>query len=164
MIKQKNGFLLAEETLKMILAVIAITFLIYFLVSFYFGRLNAIEFEKAKRNLIDSPESLKKTIDVLKEKETRDFVLDSPDGWLFLSFTSAIKPNSCAGKNCICICDKSIIRSQAEVCDKPNEGICSVVENLKKGDASIEIKTSLTKISISKINNEIIILKQQALK
>lgn len=159
MIKQKNGFLLAEETLKMVIAVIAITFLIYFLVSFYFGRVNAIEFEKAKRNLIDSGESVKKTMENLKEKETREIVLDSPDKWLLLSFTSEPKPNSCAGKNCVCICDKALLRSQVDVCDKPNEGICVVVENLKQGDASIQIKTSLTKISVSKINNEIVIRK-----
>ncbi|MBI4116387.1 hypothetical protein HY449_01445 [Candidatus Pacearchaeota archaeon] len=159
MIHQKNGFLLAEETLKMVLAVIAITFLIYFLVSFYFGRANAIEFEKAKRTLVDSGESIKKTIENLKEKETREIVLDSPDKWLLLSFTSELKPKSCT-KNCVCICDEAIIRKQAEVCDKPNEGICTVVENLKQGDASIQIKTSLTKISISRINNEIIMQKK----
>ncbi len=160
MIHQKKGFLLAEETLKMVVAVIAITFLIYFLVSFYFGRVNEIEFEKAKRNLIDSGESIKKTMENLGENEKREFVLDSPDKWLLLSFTSELKPNSCAGKNCLCICEKSVIRKQAEVCDKPNEGICAVVENLRQGDASIQIKTSLTKISISKINNEIIIQKK----
>ena len=31
----RKGFLLAEETLKIILALIAITFLVYFLVSLY---------------------------------------------------------------------------------------------------------------------------------
>ena len=160
MINKKRGFLLAEETLKMVIAVIAIVFLIYFLVSFYFGRANAIEFDKAKRALIDSGESVEKTIENLKEKETREFVFDSPNEWILLSFTSELKPNSCAGKNCVCICDKAIIRNQAEVCDKPNEGICTVVENLRQGDASIEIKTSLTRISISKINNEIIIQKK----
>ena len=36
--KNKGGFLLAEETLKIVIALIALTFLIYFLMSLYFAK------------------------------------------------------------------------------------------------------------------------------
>ena len=49
--KNKKGFLLAEETLKIIIAVIAIGFLVYFLVSLYFSAKASKETEQAEETL-----------------------------------------------------------------------------------------------------------------
>ena len=49
--KNKKGFLLAEETLKIIIAVIAIGFLVYFLVSLYFSAKASKETEQSEETL-----------------------------------------------------------------------------------------------------------------
>ena len=157
--KNRNGFLLAEETLKIVIALIAITFLIYFLASLYFAKVNGANFEQAKRILIDSSESLKKTIENLNEGEAREFVFDSPKGWNFITFTENEKPNSCDGEKCACICDSAWIKSQAEKCDEPNKGICVAIQNMQSPDLTIEIQSSLTKIFLAKKSGEIIISK-----
>ena len=50
-IKRKKGLLLAEETLKIVIAVIAIGFLVYFLVSLYFSAKATKELEQAESSL-----------------------------------------------------------------------------------------------------------------
>ena len=49
--KNKKGFLLAEETLKIILALICIVFLVYFLVYLYFSNVDSKKLEQAKSSL-----------------------------------------------------------------------------------------------------------------
>jgi len=100
----KKGFLLAEETLKIIIAVISIVFLVYFLTSLYFAKAGEQERKEAEATLISSPESLKATITNLNEGETQNFSLANPDGWSLFGFVDK-KPNSCAGQNCLCICN-----------------------------------------------------------
>jgi len=160
---KKRGFLLAEETLKMVIALISITFLIYFLVTLYFGRANEADFQQAKQTLIDSSQSVKKTIDGLNEGQTRTMTLANPIGWRFLSFTQDPKPNSCAGSNCLCICKKPLVSyftEQAQKCDDKESGICFANGNLEQKDFNIEIRKDLTKISIKKINGKISINEQ----
>lgn len=156
--KSKNGILLAEETLKLVIAFICISFLIYFLVALYFSRIDAINMDQAQRTLIDSPESLQKTINNIKSGESRNFVIDNPEGWYLFSFTGDTKPNACAGKSCLCICDKrytatTLILSQASKCDEKDKGVCAPTDNLEAKDVSIPIETGITKILIQKINN-----------
>ena len=161
----KRGFLLAEETLKMVIALICLTFLIYFLVTLYFGRIGEANFQQAKQTLINSSESVKKTIDSLGEGQTRTMPLVNPIGWRFLSFTQDPRPNSCAGKNCLCICKKpttgiDYFKEQSEKCDEKVSGICFANDNLERKNFDIEIKKDLTKISIKKINGQISITGQ----
>ena len=163
--KSKKGILLADETLKMVIAFICIVFLIYFLVALYFSRADVISMDQARRTLIDSPESIQKTIDAMKNVEARGFVLDNPAGWNLFSFTGDAKPNLCAGKNCLCICDKryaatSVFLSQASKCDERSKGVCAPMENLEKQDISIPIETGITEISIQKVNNVVSITKK----
>ena len=49
--KCKKGFLLVEETLKIIIALISLIFLVYFLVSLYMANQNAKNLEWAKSSL-----------------------------------------------------------------------------------------------------------------
>jgi len=158
--KNKRGFLLAEETLKIVLAVIAISFLIYFLTSLYFAKVNSEKLRQAEAVLKgDSEGSIKMAI--YSDKNSTEFHLQSPKSWYLFGFVGDGKPNSCAGENCLCICDKVLIDTffgignsrQIKECDE--DGICLIVQNLKEFD-KIKIKQQF--ISIKKIDNNIEII------
>jgi len=157
----KNGFLLAEETLKIIIAFIALTFLVYFLTSLYFAKVNEVDFGKAKQILIDSPESLANTFQNLIEGKTRQFILQDPVGWHLFSFIGNDKPNSCSGKNCLCICNTPLstyFTPQIEECDKKNSGVCTVVTSLESNVDIKILKDLKTTIFIKKVNDKISIV------
>lgn len=127
----KNGFLLASETLKIIIAVICIAFLIYFLANLYFSKAGAEKITEAQTNLDRVNDIVLALAD--GESETQD--IPSPEGWYLFGFVGEEKPNSCAGKNCLCICNnvfeyglqEKVLR-QAKKCDE--KGACLVVEDL----------------------------------
>lgn len=106
--KQKNmnkhGFFLAEETLKIILAVIVIGFLIYFLVSLYFS--NADE-----ENMQFAESSAKYIIEQMNA-QTEEIQIFNPEGWIIISWkTEEEMPMQCSNlgwKNCTCICEDDI--------------------------------------------------------
>ena len=159
--KNKNGFLLAEETLKMVLAVIAISFLIYFLTSLYFAKVNSEKLRQAEAILKgDSEGSIKMVIDNLGDKNSTEFHLQSPKGWYLFGFVED-KPNSCAGENCLCVCDKVLVDTffglgssrQIKECDE--SGVCLILQNLKEFE---KIKIAQQFISIKKENNVIEII------
>ena len=100
----KGGFLLAEETLKLILAFISIVFLSYFLIALYdFGK-NSKETELAKASL----EHLAGKI----EENAFDVSIYNPSGWYITSWpvfskSKKLSPKYCRNmewENCICIC------------------------------------------------------------
>jgi len=161
----KRGFLLAEETLKIVIAMICMTLLIYFLISLYFGRINETELQQAKQTLLDSSESVKKAIDGLNEGGSKTMTLANPIGWHLLSFNQNPRPNSCAGANCLCICKKpttgiDYFKEQFEKCDDKSSGVCFAASNIEKNNFNIEIRKDLTKISIKKTNGIISINEQ----
>ncbi len=161
----KKGFLLAEETLKMIIAVIGISFLVLFLVSLYFTNINQKKLEQANQELKNSEESIQKIIANI-DSEEREKNLVSPAGWFLFSFTGEKKPDQCLKQNCICICGgvydnfvsnawEALEIRQAKECKE--SGSCLVVKNLKSFE-KIEIKNpkeKLTKILIKKESGEI---------
>jgi hypothetical protein len=154
----RRGFLLAEETLKIILAVIAILFLIYFLFMLYFSSVHAAKLKQAESILKSSSESIGvaiervRTTGIAEPKQIPD-----PNGWYVFGFVSGIKPNACAGKNCLCICEnvwkfnpvkfwKGEDERQAQEC---SDGVtCLVVEDLKNS-LEKEITTNTIKLDIS---------------
>ncbi len=161
--KNKKGFLLAEETLKTVLAVIAIGFLIYFLVSLYF-----VNLKEGKQKQAEA--TLEKISKIIKSAETYGEIRAiTPEKWYLFSFTKEIKPNSCAGKNCVCICQLKVDvvfnlpltfeQRQANECS--DDGRCLIVENLENFERiGIEdIADSPTNINVSKIDNKIVIKK-----
>ncbi|HKL23701.1 MAG TPA: hypothetical protein VJ912_00005, partial [Candidatus Nanoarchaeia archaeon] len=132
-LKNKKGFLLAEETLKIILAVIGIGFLVFLLGSLYFNSSGEAKLRQAHEVLIGSENSIEDTIDSVKKRQgnledgsAQNFSFVNPEGWSLFSFT--IKkdkniPRSCANKNCLCVCDSLLIKKdfirgerQAEEC------------------------------------------------
>lgn len=156
----KKGFLLAEETLKVIIAIICILFLAYLLIALYNSYTADKKIEQAKTDL----SRMETIISSLGEgqKASQDF--SDPEGWHLYSFSGSEKPNSCLNTNCLCICQKSLIRritSQATKCD--NRGTCLVVPNL--AGAAIDLKISGPGnelfIDIMKQSNRILIEEQR---
>lgn len=143
----KRGMLLVEETLKMIVAVIALSFLIYFLVSIYFARVQENELIQANAD-----------IDLIRQEipgnENAEIVLNNPVGWKFFEFKGDMaKPNACANQDCFCICDEVLIEgfyffedNQFNECN--TDGACLGMRNFI-GAENIEIE-QVTKILIEK--------------
>ena len=101
--KNNRGFLLAEETLKIIIAVICIGFLAYFLTSVYMKSKTDENLEFARASL----EHLIKEADSMKNGEVRNVEIWNPKDWVIVSWPyNGIIPNSCSNlgwESCICI-------------------------------------------------------------
>ena len=159
--KTKKGMLLASETLKIVIAVICIGFLVYFLVHLYFNNVNG-------RKLIEATNSLEKITGVISMVDQdgieREDHLTNPSKWRLMSFVgSETKPNACAGINCLCICKDVKIDNflfardrQAKACD--DKGVCTIVENLNEF-GEIKIEADGTFVKINKVNGLIEISK-----
>ena len=130
--ENRRGFLLAEETLKIILAVIALGFLAFLLFSLY-------QNNQESRNLELAKESLNHIFQELNAERTEIEVFN-PNGWVISSWPSGGEiPLSCSNlgwQSCICICDSQLTRDRKGECE--NAGIClensggfSLSENLK---------------------------------
>jgi type II secretory pathway pseudopilin PulG len=157
--KNKNGFLLAEETLKIIIAVICIAVLAYLIISIYFSSLNSDKLKQAQETLTGSSQSIESAINrVLSSGKSESFYIANPQSWYLFSFTDQ-KPNSCGGKNCICICDKVTIfyTIEKQITECSDNGVCTSVEQLENFEP-IEIKKStegLTSILLEKDGNKL---------
>jgi len=156
--KDKKGFLLAEETVKIIVAVICILFLIFILLSIYNSSTSGAKLQQAK----DVLSRTQNIISALKEGESQNQDIPNPSGWYMYSFVETDKPNSCLNEKCLCICDHSVLKlltPLAKRCDK--DGTCIVVSNLAA--AKIELKITgadpLLFINVKKQNSKIFIEK-----
>lgn len=150
----KKAFLLGEETIKIIVAVICIVFLIAILASIYFSATGSKSAKEAQ-SVINGDNGLAKEITRVNsggEPNEQGFLIPNPSGWNLLSFIGDKKPNLCAGSNCICICQNvlaDIFDAQIKECDK--KGVCIAVSNLKSFE-KIKIEKTGTYILIKKIN------------
>src|SRR4030042_2368410 len=154
--KNKKGFLLGEETLKIIIAVICIVFLIYLLVAIYNSSTGEKKIAQAKE-IFSRTEAIASS---LKEGESERQDVPNPEGWHLYSFIEYEKPNACAGEGCLCICEKALItplNSQAAKCDK--KGACLIIKNLASSGTDIKIRgpDNLLFIQIKNQNNRIFI-------
>ena len=133
MINNKKGFLLGEETVKLILAVIAILFLILFIVFLYNNFSKNKELEQAKASLdylvtqIDSGAANAEIFNPAKSLTK---------SWLISSFQSPNLPNKCSTvgwQSCICICIKpgGAVHTPAVACD--TTGICQETNFIVNG-------------------------------
>jgi len=143
----KKGILLAEETLKIVLALISVSFLIYFLSALYFSNQNNKDLELAEaslQHLIDEVNSGSSEIEIY-----------NPKGWIISSwphdvsksrffYEDVIKndiPNSCTNlgwQSCLCICDDAV-NFEGRDCD--DMGIC-MESNLRVQGNEMEIENS----------------------
>jgi hypothetical protein len=98
--KNKKGFFLAEETLKIVIAVIVIIFLVYFLASLYFSGRDSqdMKFAESSVNYIIGQ----------MNSNIREIQVFNPEGWMITAWTKGKDmPLQCSNldwKNCICIC------------------------------------------------------------
>jgi len=150
-----SGMLLVEETLKMIIAVIAIGFLVVFLVSLYFTKVSGNELNQANANI----ELIRKTV----LNPPQDAIsLNNPVGWNLFYFSKENSPNACANENCLCICDELTLdfdipfygsKDERQFNECNEKGACLGIFGLQNFE-SIEIK-KLTKILIKKSEGKI---------
>lgn len=115
----KRGFLLAEETLKIVIAVICIGFLVYFLTSLYFSNKNSKDLELAKASLEHLVEEINSGSSEVKIYNPEDWVVGvwPHDTTKRIWYTAWIKsktkkglPASCSNigwNSCVCICKKN---------------------------------------------------------
>lgn len=149
----KKGFLLGEETLKIIIAVICIGLLIYLLFALYFSNQDQKKKVDAYLTLLNSTESIKVVIERVLVGNGVDGgnmenkMIHNPRGWNLMSFTGgSAKPNSCLGKNCFCICDEVWIDTlfglmdsrQLKECDE--KGACLGADYFAEQKLNIEIE------------------------
>lgn len=157
--KNCKGMLLAEETLKIVIAVICIGFLVSFLLSLYFTnqKSQSLEFAEA---------SLSHLVNEIKSGQT-EVEIYNPEGWLIIAWPSEFTtgwgpweetkeglPKSCSNigwGNCICICKGS----NPNNCDKKGvclEGSLDIEENEKN---NIKIENPPLILIIDYENNKI---------
>lgn len=153
--KNKRGFLLGEETLKVLIAVICIAFLVYLLVAVYLSVTGAEKVKQASESLKDkiAPE-----INRINGGETfseQGIHVPNPSDWYIFSFIGEDKkPNLCLEQNCICLCENAFpdwFDWQIKKCDE--KGSCAIVSNLEKFE-KIKIEKAGVQISIQKINEQ----------
>lgn len=123
----KKGFLLAEETLKIILALISISFLVYFLTALYFVNQDSKELEQAEASLeflIKEINSGRTEVEIYNPAPSIN-TLGIFRGWKITSWSSNEMPNQCSSfgwDNCVCICKTDLLENNKEECNE--EGIC----------------------------------------
>jgi len=146
----KKGFLLGEETLKIVLSVIGILLLLGLLALIYFSFLSDGE-EKQAKSLVERISNV--FLEMNEGDESRVNSL-TPAGWFLQSFVGLDeKPPQCFEKNCICLCDEKGLEKCAE------KGFCSVLEKLV-GFETIEIKNfdeGYTNILLKKVGGDLIV-------
>ncbi len=131
--KDKRGFLLAEETIKILIALVALIFLIYFLVSIYSAKVNGEKLKYAE-DLIDRFKTEFNALSNVGE-EVKEIDVFNPKGWYIFSFASSeiAKPNSCANQNCVCICDNVLwegLKKNRQQNECSEKGVCLIREDL----------------------------------
>jgi len=151
--KGKRGFLLGEETLKIVIAVICIIFLVYFLTSLYFANRNKKDLELAKA-------SLTHLINETDNKNTQVEIYN-PRGWSVCSFPQTIKrklitspeeviPKQCSNlgwDNCLCIRKIGLYSDIDKQCDK--NGYCLESDFTIEGEKLYEWQKTIDSITIS---------------
>lgn len=151
---EKRGFLLAEETLKIILAVIVLIILVGLLAKLYYGHKNNQELLQAEATLI----RLNQEISSLSLGVPKTFDIQNPvkkglgsnfDFWVLHSWPyNGVYPKKCSNigwDNCLCICKsftplpfKSIEQQAANKCDKI--GVCFESQQISIVTDGVKVK------------------------
>jgi type II secretory pathway pseudopilin PulG len=133
--KRKKGFLLGEETLKLVVALLCIVFLIGFLAALYFSFSNTEKEKQAQATL----ERLKEAIN----QNAQEFTVYNPKDWLLIGWPvqgEEAFPRVCSQnewKYCICIFD-AIYRSaenyaeESKICVETQKRVLTSEPRLRK--------------------------------
>ncbi len=157
--KDKRGFLLGEETLKIIIAVICIVFLIFLLASVYYNMTGQQKTKEAGASM-DLISNETKRINAGGAYNEEGILIPNPSGWFIFGFAGEKKPNLCAGENCACICRRILINifdRQVKECD--SKGACFSVSNLNEFE-KIKIEKSGVWVLINKEGGQVDIAKK----
>ncbi len=129
MLSKNKKAILMPETLKIILAVIGISILIYLAVGLYgifFGKGNEIEQAKSSLNIISS------NIDIVENEEQNsvEFLIESPNNWWVITWPyqdEKEKPTVCQKDYCVCLCPYAPAgrKQSLDYCDI--KGVCKDV-------------------------------------
>jgi hypothetical protein len=118
----KKGFLLGEETVKIIVAVIAIGFLVYLLVYLYYNSKKNEKLEQAEASLEHIISEAGAGVSEVQIYNPSDFY---PNYWKIVSFSKREIPKACSNlgwSSCLCICNNEFIDGDADECDE--QGTC----------------------------------------
>jgi len=154
--KNKNGMLLASETLKMILALIGIGFLVYLLAAIYFSSEDTKNLAHADASI----DYIKKVLENIGQDPS--FVGEmygvNPHAWSLFGFVNGLKPNQCVGQSCLCFCDHVredygvYIWEDRQESECSEDGLCLIVGNLK-WSGEIELGTASEPVNIKIFEN-----------
>jgi len=141
----KKAMLLAEYSLKMIIAILVLLLLLYLFFAWYSSLIEKQNFQRAEATL----ESLKeKMSDAKNGIDTEPLPLLEPNSWKLISYTSAVRPESCF-KNCICLCEDIKWTDKAKVFWTPTQldkcdirGVCKDFEE-SLNDFEIILRSSV---------------------
>jgi hypothetical protein len=153
-IKNKRGFLLASQVVKIVIAVICIVFLVYLLASIYFNKINSQKKAEGTAFLERLGDQIRAVHGGIPPTAEKDF--PNPKGWYLISFTDATrenkdtKPKQCASVKCLCVCDRvwkyawnsawaSRRERQVAKCDK--SGTCIRTPELKNYEDEVAIES-----------------------
>jgi len=157
--QNKRGFLLGEETIKIIIAVICLVALVYFLVSLYIANQDKdLQLAKASlEKLVNDANAGRTETEIYNPKGS---ILNVPQGWGIISFSDAKGaipniPNFCLNKgwnNCLCICilPGGAVHTLVNACN--TKGVCqesdiSVVGEMIKIDPPLLLSINDKKIT-----------------
>ncbi len=150
--KNKKGFLLAEETLKIVIAVISIGFLIYFLTALYMSNKDSKDLELAKaslQHLVDEINEGRESVEIYNPEAS------FPTYWQLYIWPYGgenTRPKSCSNMGwtkCTCICGIDSFKGRthqdrADICDE--KGVClefnkelKINHSSIRGDGVLEI-------------------------
>jgi hypothetical protein len=160
----KKGFFLAEETMKILLAVICLLFLVFVLGKMYYSYSIGKEAQQAK----DTLAAIEKEVNLVKSGEPREIVIYSPapgkiegifNWWVLVGFNGAEKPTFCYEKgwnNCLCMCKNSYgwTNTQKEKCD--DDKICVSLSDKKLVTQPIELLDLPMTLSISQDKDNVV--------
>ena len=135
------------ETLKIIMAVISIVFLVYLSVSLYGIVAQKTKIEQARATI----DQIFAEVEGLEEGEKGDYLVTSPKEWYFVVYEeNQNMPTQCKGNNCLCICpsdgDLERLKDYAGKIDslfyKENKGIdkCEKEGFCKDMDEKVKIR------------------------
>jgi len=125
--KNKKGFLLGEYTLKVIIAVLSISLLLYLLFMLY----GNFQDEKGQENANAILNELSEKMILAKDGSIQKMVLIDPgqnmiSGSILVSFSKGeIRPEACEG-NCLCVCVSGVAKEPYKLCN--SEGECKNFE------------------------------------
>ena len=140
---KRRGFLLAEYTLKIVVAVISIVVLIGLLYGIYSIFTSSNKMKEAQASLDE--------IEIKVNEGSGSFVLVNPRDWDVLYFPNG-NPIKCSGESCLCICE------EPDNCDEGSKGVCKLLKNVVLEGGSFTID-DLIELKFEK-NEEVVTIRR----